>query len=107
MSSTCSSIGFDDCWGELNRTAANAVADFIDNTDGKSILFTHEHHLVVNLPLTPYQATSGTVSTSTWGYYFNTLLRMQSGWTGTGVTNTAIRRHPVFAGEGYKHNTTI
>jgi hypothetical protein len=80
-------IGFDDMWGDLNAAAANAVAAFIDNADGKSVLFTHDTTSFMNIPLSSYQATSGSVSTTNWGYYFNSLLRDAVGLDRYGVTN--------------------
>lgn len=80
-------LGFADCYGDLDRTSANAVVNFINNPSGKSVLFTHDTTSFVNLPFSPYPATSGTVSTSTWGYYFNTILRDSVGLDRYGVTN--------------------
>jgi len=80
-------IGFDDMWGDLNAAAANAVAAFIDNPDSKSVLFTHDTTSFMNIPLSSYQATSGSVSTTNWGYYFNSLLRDAVGLDRYGVTN--------------------
>ncbi|HBC94416.1 MAG TPA: hypothetical protein DCZ10_16325, partial [Pelotomaculum sp.] len=31
-------LGFEDCYGELDRAAANAVVDFINNPSGKAVL---------------------------------------------------------------------
>lgn len=81
-------LGFADCYGELDATAAAAVVEFINNPAGKAVLFTHDTTSFVNLPFSPYPATDGhTVSTSTWGYYFNTIIRDAVGLDRYGVTN--------------------
>ena len=78
-------MGFADCYGDLNKTSADAVVNYIKS--GKAILFTHDTTSFSNLPVTNYQTTSGSTIGQEWGYYFNTILRDPVGLDRYGVTN--------------------
>ena len=83
-------LGFEDCYGELDRAAANAVVDFINNPSGKAVLFTHDTTSFANLPAVTssgYPTTSSSYIPNNWGYYFNTILRDAVGLDRYGVTN--------------------
>ncbi|NLT14344.1 MAG: DUF5057 domain-containing protein [Clostridiales bacterium] len=82
-------LGFSDCYGNLNKDAANAVVGFIDS--GKSVLFTHDTTSRCNLPVNQYATTAGTTvdhDSYYWGYYFNTILRSAVGLDRYGVTDS-------------------
>jgi len=81
-------MGFADCYGDLNKTSADAVVNYINS--GKAILFTHDTTSFSNLPVTSYQTTSDSTIAQEWGYYFNTILRDPVGLDRYGVTNATF-----------------
>lgn len=81
-------LGFADAYQELNKSSAEAVADYISS--GKAVLFTHDTTSVCNLPTNNYPTTNnGEVDEGSyyWGYYFNTLIRDAVGLDRYGVTS--------------------
>ena len=80
--------GFEDCYGELNQLAAQAITAYIGT--GKAILFTHDNTSFYNLPSKSggYQTNNNSTVSSGWGYSFNTTIRDAVGLDRYGVTDT-------------------
>ena len=77
-------LGFEDCYGDLEMPAANAVADYINT--GKSLLFTHDTTSYWNDPNYTGAGLNNN-GRKGWGYWFNQVIRDKVGLDRYGVTN--------------------
>ena len=90
-------LGFNDMYGTINDTAANAILAY---SNSHAVLFTHDTTSTQNLPVNTYKAISNgytsDIGTTSWGYSFNTVLRSRVGLDRYGVTDAALGRTKMY-----------
>ena len=85
-------LGFQDCYGDFEMNAANAVTDYINT--GKSLLFTHDTTSYWNNP----NYTNSSSSRPGWGFWFNQVIRDKVGLDRYGATNPTYGKQTTASG---------
>ena len=88
-------LGFEDCYGNLETPAANAVVDYINT--GKSLLFTHDTTSYWNDPKYTGQSSN---SRPGWGFWFNQVIRDKVGLDRYGATHPTYGKQVSVSGTG-------